>query len=1230
MGEDKSLQLIHMAKEIQYSGKKGKLIEEEAGKKCRKENSFFCYGYYDKVTRVYCTEDASFSYKDVFAIRYPYKKSAQPIYADQMFSLINQDIKGEDPFILNDEKPFMGIFLITVIPENGMGESFDQIVDKCIKNIKDNLEKTFDCTSGVYKTINCADICMVLRTDKVGDLYILKRDIEEYASLPDENINFKVILIVASDFPADRNKRQFLPEVVKKNKNEIIAIRFECQSNILDEINDLEAEGIRIVGTGGIGEYAMLIPFEKFSQCYDLYVKLKKNDVAELVSEGEDNIRSFFIRHKDDLLFLYERWLFNINQTKAFRKDDRNQCGEKYEAYIEQAMRLYNQLLTRIEEQDSLDCIERPDIMKHDYVEQKRLVKELLYTYNNFWYQKVSAFRGVFFYAQMEALLDGIEQQNRLLERVESESRRNLTHIFYNDLTEIFYNDLIEGMQRMIAGINSFSKLLLAANFNVRNIPNYEVQTKVNVEKYLYAYNMFLIKICKASYQNGNSKEKVFPIFYMDLSTRNIRAHTVFSSLESVSESEKRTRTFLIACPNYQRFANVYHVLPMITHEISHNFRYLERKERNEFFLRYLVDQYSVKIINALFEYPDQENYSLINVKEREFVGEYLKTILSEMVLEELKDVISDIHLRNALEYMVPVICNLCDIHSRREKSFYLLLDHLQNEMTEIFRLSNIEYVLPEDQDGTDDVELIIINCAIDLLMGDKEQVAKWKERIEELKGNEENEDVKKEYQKLTECLDAHCECAGAYRDCPAKIIDLAERALIYMQKQFFEHFLDIFEINEEDIKTEIEEDIKTEIIDKIIDERVKAICEKNKTNIVRIMVEMIGKRNQFGRFVKQLEGIPDYKKQHIFDSLCRLSEMFDESIDLIGKLRQLEPLEERNKSENFNFVEPLDFNVTYNKKDDKFIKKLHAKLKEEYRKKIQRFGDGSLNEDRWILWNSVQEDYTNSGILNPDSEQFCKMFSKRMMRLSLEDFQDDGQDYFDRYDEVCADLGMCEAFGFNYFGYFCYLIHLFMKERNMPMDKLLDLTEERIALVMKALYAEENGVTELSKKQLEELHQGLEKKISNYETILCERVESEKEQEQKMYRDMRLWMRWIFNAMNLKRPAISHIDLVRHFVCVRKAMKNKKIFKCCSENPIIAAIGKYYNEFEEQIGNLERKKECMENQNHFILQYHNECIQMCNEWKNAMFHVSGEMNRMPGIIEWMYARESDGQRIFC
>ena len=103
---------------------------------------------------------------------------------------------------------------------------------------------------------------------------------------------------------------------------------------------------------------------------------------------------------------------------------------------------------------------------------------------------------------------------------------------------------------------------------------------------------------------------------------------------------------------------------------------------------------------------------------------------------------------------------------------------------------------------------------------------------------------------------------------------------------------------------------------------------------------------------------------------------------------------------------------------------------------------------NRWITYKKNQRLLTSLGIINENPEPFVNNYRQVLRGITEGEIQTIIKDQIQNYEEVFADYGMCKAFSFTAYGYFMYLIHIFMKERDVPKSGLKDLSADRIYLI--------------------------------------------------------------------------------------------------------------------------------------------------------------------------------------
>ncbi len=291
-------------------------------------------------------------------------------------------------------------------------------------------------------------------------------------------------------------------------------------------------------------------------------------------------------------------------------------------------------------------------------------------------------------------------------------------------------------------------------------------------------------------------------------------------------------------------------------------------------------------------------------------------------------------------------------------------------------------------------------------------------------------------------------------------------------------------------------------------------------------------------------------------------------------------------------------------KMEDFHVEWIHRCLNEKYHDKSTCL----LDENPWIVTNRTQKLYTKLGIISENPKQFISRLKEAVSSIEDGYIARNLDDELKLYAEVFADLGMCKMFGFTPFGYFAYTIHLFMKERGLSEKSAWNMSEDRIAMVIRTLWEKDSDEKESAEEKqirFKRESERFKKKIFKYRGIIekyQEKVQSDKKgnRELEMHWDMLSWMEQLYDTMRLEVMLPEREDLLKHLTeiyCVdeEKEKEGQSMgFLKDLDNPIVSKIGRYYNEFIESVGNKAREQEIMDVQNEFVLTYYGKMQDAC------------------------------------
>lgn len=1205
------MHMLHLEKlgRIETEDNKSFRKKIEDSSKKRGDKSFFCYGYYDQMTYIEDTEENPFTYEHAFSIKYPYKKSIHPIIADQLFTLLEPvegDYgKGDNPFLVKDETaPFLGVFLVTIsLLEKCEKESFCFAVDSWRRKLSEMLKRICGDKGNfqIYESPNCADLCLVIRTEKLDKICEIERELETGKDVKDNSgkQGLRYTLYIASGEEDALNQVGSL----NANKAQNIEIRFQCEEDIQkslvtclasmanneQSLND-QTSKIENYLVNGKGDYALKMEYPLFAKVYPYYLTAKlgiKIDTDAAVEKAE------WKEKLPDLLskctFVYERWYMHIwpedknentNTKTCFgsRDFDKNISWEEICSKMHQsvdALKEYGECLANgTKSETPLPYSNNMVCAKRRFEEQCRMIRDLLYTYENLWFDKSTIPEGRIFYAQISALIEGIYQQLCLIKEVQKKMERTegIAGRWDEENLMVIVDDLIENMYLMISGINNFNRLIQAVNQNLRNVPNYEMHSRVNVEKYLYAYTMYLVNICKKYYEKEKrnnkgtdlSLERVFPIVIIGMSHGKISAQTLFRSLEDSVNDKDRQSVFLVQCPNYHRFANIYHVLPMITHEISHCFRYEKRETRNKFLVEYLTRAMVENLTDRLTEEEYWGN-SLYTWKGAinflyETIADQMKREVEKLLGEDLPRT----HLSNMKAVCLDKIWKCLDAEDSYSISGRKLCGICRNNFAELYSLCGIEYVTPEDMKN--DPEKCIHDALLNLLFDILNQSDKDKKDDRRIV----------EWEQWSKNVDMQGWAAG-HTEMEQWIVEQMRNIIHRYQGERVILYNDVYYAMQMFTKRMWKKFLGE---DSVVYRRLKDDEYKEAVKNINRIDKLIMSQNSL-----IFEESPEFKKY--FDEIKRsLNWTNDKAASLKRHIREICLL----------VKEIFQAWTVYGKEsvcvlettDEKFLKKVHKKLYEEYHEKC-----ANREKNPWIIAKNVQRMYVSLGIVNRSSGQFISRVKTTLQKLDRSQIEAVLRDKMKLYGEVFADLGMCKVFRFDAFGYFTYTIHLFMKERELAVRDAYNMSAERMKLVIYILWmASAQGDME-AEDIIKQNSVCFEDWVSTYNTEIEQyksRLGVKKDEidgdasELNMHKRMLAWMKELKTDMELpvwKETYKGFLDYAKRIYC--EQMEFMEV-----DDLIVSRIGEHYNKFTD-IGNgiTANSQNIMDVQNQFVLSYY-------------------------------------------
>lgn len=580
---EKKIRYIRLIKKASYLEKELKNIKyNQIGENDKCDTiQFYAFGFYDLLICIKPQISTSRAYKEHFLISYPFEKKANTLKVEQWFGILPlseekryyagvRPQNEDDPFFcenkLQAELPFLGVILISLGNRigNQRGNDFEAALEDYAKNIENVFggacQKNNKYIAEIYYSLNCADLCLVIRTDALPFIHQINYSLNMKAFENDFSINTTVIFSVQ-----DNTNLSILKKSAEKNRS----VSFIVRSN--EKYNENSR------GVNGIGRYVTQFQYEEYINFLPQLFAYKLNQ------EESSNKFIYSICHERE-------WFKEDYKEHHFvPKEDEKKLQEAICIWIKEIHGLIIEIEKGANEFFSYSrCIYE---YKELFTQEFGLIKELVYSYSDLWYQEASE-NGFIFFTQLLIVLYGIKNMLQEIEKI------NIN----DEMLRPSIDNLLKVMHWSACDLNGYNKQFLFFNQDSVNYPSYEIQSKVNAEKYMAAYCSFLYKFFVLYYQEKRDDQNIVqyvPLALVDLNQRKIITNLFFSAMymKNTKDNNKEVRAlFAVHFPSSEYFSNIWNSIPLLMHEISHTQNYGKTVDRNSAFV-FNVDNFFSEIL---------------------------------------------------------------------------------------------------------------------------------------------------------------------------------------------------------------------------------------------------------------------------------------------------------------------------------------------------------------------------------------------------------------------------------------------------------------------------------------------------------------------------------------------------------------------------------------------------------------------------------------------------------
>lgn len=566
-------------------------------------------------------------------------------------------------FEKNDKYPVITLIQVFINPEIyqfdkiNINEQWENPSCKgCINGVNDYLKDCYENSDtlrwGIYSLITEGDFMIVVRScdfHTAYDISSLVRNIQLRCGKERNTLFFTYSITGIFIGEHSKIRKKQWSDLCKQDDKIILRIQFSQTFRMANsrcekiERNEILEFGERLFGRY---DYQIECSWVEFGHIYPHLLKFKidksctsSTDEKKISKKAKRIIwmlRKGYIDHVNEKLLLkYDSDQFvlnNTNRTWDVRKENRKWMY-LYDRNREEIFKLQSK---------SLD-VERQIKQYYNY---ERNLKE--YT------RLLGRLCRIFF------------EMNKLVElRVSLAVLIMKYNVFLDSIQRYLSGDLAMGKSEVASvlndnlrmGINTleiYIRYIRNVNLQTLQTPNYELQTNVSVEKILLSYSQFLMPFVKKGNRYYELSQTYLPVVVPVTDVRDLSVAVMFDEVHEETKSEVK-KLMLVNSPTFLAFCESCFLIPILFHEIAHQFRYESQEIRNTCLKKYILKSFLfnilVKVLNLGFEY---------NMEMDKMIEGAVNDIYPS--LKEILDIQTEVDL-NSFRYEIwQALCQFSDI----------------------------------------------------------------------------------------------------------------------------------------------------------------------------------------------------------------------------------------------------------------------------------------------------------------------------------------------------------------------------------------------------------------------------------------------------------------------------------------------------------------------------------------------------------------------------------------
>lgn len=898
-----------------------------------------------------------------------------------------------DPFFCPDlSLPFLSVMLVTVLPgdnnddnivsvrtetaiENFLfdcAEHLEELVWETCRQIFCSRDKNTACQAiyKIYHCINSGSFCIAIRSRTPELSYHVSMglratkiiEVTKYGFLPVDCSTFSLAGVYCPILPGMATTVP--PKDVQKESMSKAALRLSVTNQVRNELlqthsdpdPDSDFDFITEVPCGLYGRYdvTLYIPLKAF---WELYPWICAHKLGTEFPEKSSEKSSTLIDLLKQALknrgahCINVRLLLDVTGSKA-PEDSGDRQRRRQERVQRENYAVTNQLLELGRMAEALPCCQV------EYQESLCLVSDLWESYSSLRYQEDSFINGNMLLAQIYLLLKII--------------RNYIQSIASMNAPKAYYDSLVDSMRKAVESISHFQKLMLSINQQSLQAPNYEVQMHTDMEKFAVAYTEFCRRFLTEHLHSEPGKtedlksrqQQIFPIIIVDVVRESIQATPLFLLPYNIVEESNLVTSnscleqvlLAIKMPDSSAFGSIYQTLPLICHELFHNFRVLDRDVRNDVLAHFLLHRVAQYVVRRwISQSGQQNNYTSFGELENELFVDKLTEKLENAYRIQCEGVHGTSNIgaliSNILRFLIDDVFVI-----RKSDEFYRPMETSREVK------STLEHL-----------------CRVALDAGDTER-PEWGVLYESLRVKLEKGENLSSLREETNSL--------------AK--EMAQTALDGCIIQVLEAGINLLDL--------------AESARSVIEKNVDSICDADK--VAKCIAWSPGKIDRWIRCIN--------KKRAEIMVACQRESALSRKMSFAAKTLDFTVCRFCRTVKDINHLLRLLSSIYwYDQKhhtnQEQLLKNYHAAIYTE----VQKYCDNRQSE-KWLLYSApqMQELLAPLGADLKTDQSFVQKLQQVLFSCSEEDISLTVKDSATLYREVFADLGMCIALNLSTFGY--------------------------------------------------------------------------------------------------------------------------------------------------------------------------------------------------------------------